>query len=101
MSLFIEMCMLGLTFGACFASVFGMNLRSGLEDHPMAFYLTVLTLVGTSALMISILIFRCVSLLNLSQQQHHPILKNLLKYVDAIDVLENQDKQKMLTKQVK
>ena len=43
--------------------------------------------------------FRCVSLLNLSQQQHHPILKNLLRYVDAIDVLENPEHQKMLTKQ--
>ena len=45
MSLNIEMCMLGLTFGACFASVFGMNLRSGLEDHPLAFYLTVSSII--------------------------------------------------------
>jgi len=100
MSLFIEMCMLGLTFGACFASVFGMNLKSGLEDHPFAFYLTVLSLVGASSLMIGVLIFRCISLLNLSQQDHHPILKNLLKYADVIDGMENQDKQTLLTKQV-
>jgi hypothetical protein len=31
------MCMLGLTFGACFGSIFGMNLKSGLEDHDSAF----------------------------------------------------------------
>ena len=31
------MCMLGLTFGACFGSIFGMNLMSGLEQDPHAF----------------------------------------------------------------
>jgi hypothetical protein len=35
-----------------------MNLKSGLEDHPLAFYLTVMTLVMASTLMIAILIFR-------------------------------------------
>lgn len=34
----IEVCMLGLTFGACIASIFGMNLTSGFEDHPFSFY---------------------------------------------------------------
>ena len=37
LSLNIEMCMLGLTFGACFGSIFGMNLMSGLEQDPHAF----------------------------------------------------------------
>jgi hypothetical protein len=37
LSLNIEMCMLGLTFGACFGSIFGMNLKSGLEDNDSAF----------------------------------------------------------------
>ena len=48
MSLNIEMCMLGLTFGACFASIFGMNLKSSLEDHPYAFYLTVSSIIVSS-----------------------------------------------------
>jgi len=33
----LEMCMLGLTFGACFGSIFGMNLKSGLEEDEHAF----------------------------------------------------------------
>ncbi len=39
MNLFMEMCMLGVTFGACVGSIFGMNLNSGIEEHPYAFFL--------------------------------------------------------------
>jgi hypothetical protein len=39
MNLFMEMCMLGVTFGACVGSIFGMNLNSGIEDNPYAFFL--------------------------------------------------------------
>jgi hypothetical protein len=31
--------MLGVTFGACVGSIFGMNLNSGIEDNPYAFFL--------------------------------------------------------------
>ena len=47
MNLFMEMCMLGVTFGACVGSIFGMNLDSGIESDPYAFYLTILTVLIT------------------------------------------------------
>jgi len=96
LSLNIELCMLGLTFGACFGSVFGMNLTSGLEDDPNAFITTVVTIVFSSALIISVLVWRCISIMNLSHEPNHPILKNFFKYVDLIESFKvGKDKSKM------
>ncbi len=38
----MEISTLGVTFAACASSIFGMNLNSGFEENPYAFYLTTL-----------------------------------------------------------
>jgi hypothetical protein len=42
MNLYMEISTLGVTFAACVSSVFGMNLNSGIQEDPYAFYLTTL-----------------------------------------------------------
>jgi hypothetical protein len=42
MNLYMEISTLGVTFAACASSIFGMNLNSGFEENPYAFYLTTL-----------------------------------------------------------
>ena len=51
MTLYMEIASLGVTFVACATSIFGMNLFSGLEDHPFAFYISLffITLIGNQA----------------------------------------------------
>jgi len=98
MSLNIEMCMLGLTFGACFASIFGMNLKSGLEDHELAFYITVGSIIVSSTLIICFLIWRCVNIMDLSNQPNHPILKNFFKYIDILEFLRLNKGRSALTR---
>ncbi len=39
MNLYMEISTLGVTFAACASSIFGMNLNSGIEEDPYAFYL--------------------------------------------------------------
>ena len=56
MSLNIEMCMLGLTFGACFGSIFGMNLQSGLEQNEFAFSITAGLIVSLSVAIVCLLV---------------------------------------------
>ena len=41
LNLYIAMGTLGFSFSATVAGIFGMNLVSGLEEHPTAFYNTV------------------------------------------------------------
>jgi hypothetical protein len=42
MNLYMEISTLGVTFAACASSIFGMNLNSGIEEDPYAFYLVIL-----------------------------------------------------------
>ncbi|KAI8869846.1 Mg2+ transporter protein, partial [Ramicandelaber brevisporus] len=46
---------MGMSCGALIASMFGMNLESGLEHHPQAFYIvagTMMAMVSTAALLV-------------------------------------------------
>ncbi len=44
----MEISTLGVTFAACASSIFGMNLNSGIEENPYAFYLTTLFITLTA-----------------------------------------------------
>jgi hypothetical protein len=39
LNLYMEMWGLGVSVSACISSFFGMNMTTGLEDHPFAFFL--------------------------------------------------------------
>lgn len=99
MSLSIEMCMLGLTFGACFASLFGMNLKSGLEDHGFAFFITVGSIVASTSLIIGFLIWRCITLMNLNNHHQHSILETFIKYIDVFEFLRIHGGTEGMTKE--
>ena len=47
MNLYMEISSLGVTFVACATSIFGMNLFSGLENHPYAFYVSIILIMVT------------------------------------------------------
>lgn len=89
MSLNLEISMLGLTFGACVGSLFGMNLNSGLEENPNAFLTVAIFIISVSTLIVGFLIWRCTSIMSLEYQSHQfTILKNFFKYIDLIDALK-------------
>jgi hypothetical protein len=88
LSLIMEMLALTAGSGAFIGSIFGMNLLSGLEGHPSAFYWTV---GGTSVFMGSIL-----AILSLRFRHHvisrpagiehnHSGLKHFFSYIDDIE----------------
>ena len=52
----VVMASLGVTSGTLVAGFFGMNLTSGLESHPTAFFITTSAIVFCSAGMIAILL---------------------------------------------
>jgi hypothetical protein len=54
----MEMANLGVAFAACVTSFFGMNLMTGLEDHPFAFILVSLFITMASGLIGLLCFFR-------------------------------------------
>ena len=43
MNLYMEIATLGVTFAAMISSIFGMNLNSGIEEDPYAFFLVAIS----------------------------------------------------------
>jgi len=117
MNLFMEMCMLGVTFGACVGSIFGMNLSSGLvnrhqislcyltvnnfslkEENPYAFYLTTMFLVIGSGLIITFFLRRFSKITDSGKARNYPVLKDFFKYVDTIELLRFTNNRRQITK---
>ena len=51
--LYMDITTFGVAFAACVCSIFGMNLDSGIESDPYDFYLTILTILVTSSVIIT------------------------------------------------
>mmetsp|Transcript_14195 Transcript_14195/g.20634 ORF Transcript_14195/g.20634 Transcript_14195/m.20634 type:complete len:373 (-) Transcript_14195:1356-2474(-) len=50
LEVYLNLVTMSLAAGALFAGVFGMNLTSGYEEHPYAFYIVSTSLLGSSVL---------------------------------------------------
>ena len=98
MNLFMEMCMLGVTFGACVGSIFGMNLNSGIEDHPYAFFLVTSFLILGSVFIIFFFLRRFSKITDSGKAKNYPVLKDFFKYVDTIELLRFNNEKRALTK---
>jgi len=86
MQLFMEMGTLGLGSGAVTAGVFGMNLTSGLESHPTAFYMA----CGGIMCLFGGIFGVCASryrglMVDTSSAQSFKALKYFFRYVDELD----------------
>jgi hypothetical protein len=64
---------------ACCASFFGMNLITGLEDHPYAFFLTAGLITLTSALIFFWCRHRFRSIERSGKTHDYPLLKNMFR----------------------
>jgi len=91
MSLMMEMGALALGSGAVVGGVFGMNLVSGLEEHPQAF----LTVLGGMGLMMCGIFtgfsmkYRKLSI-DTSSAQSFKALKSFFTYVDDLEYIVNK-----------
>ena len=79
MNLYMEISTLGVTFAACAGSIFGMNLKSGIEDDPVAFTLiTVLITIG-AGLVIGFCIYRFARISHSAKACDYPVLKDIFR----------------------
>jgi Mg2+ and Co2+ transporter CorA len=79
MNLYMEMCGLGVAVSACITSFFGMNLITGLEDHPFAFFLTAALIVMTCGFIVIACLYRFRSITHSGKTCNYPILKNMFR----------------------
>ena len=79
MNLYMEILTLGVTFAACTSSIFGMNLNSGIEENPFAFYLVTLFITIFSGLIILYCIYRFVTISNSQKALDYPLLKDIFR----------------------
>jgi hypothetical protein len=79
MNLKMEISSLGVAFAACVTSVFGMNLVSGLEDQPFAFYVVSCFVVVASVSIVAFCASRLKSIKTSVMTSDYPVLKNIFK----------------------
>ena len=79
MNLYMEISTLGVTFAACASSIFGMNLSSGIEEDPYAFYLVTLFITIFAGLIILFCIYRFATISNSQKALDYPILKDIFR----------------------
>merc|ERR1719430_1299406 len=93
MSLVMEMGALALGSGAVVGGLFGMNLVSGLENHPTAFYIT---LSGVAVMMTGIFAGFATNYRKLridtSTAHSFKTLKNFFTYVDDLEYIVKKKK---------
>ena len=80
LNLYMEMWGLGVSVSACASSFFGMNMLTGLEDHPFAFFLAAFLIVSTSVLIVVGCILRFRAIIYSGKAQQFPILKNIFRF---------------------
>ena len=80
MNLYMEMISLGVAVASCLSAFFGMNLTTGLEDHPFAFYITLPLLIIVSVLSTLFCIYRFRAITNSDQVPDYPVLKDMFRY---------------------
>ena len=80
MNLYMEIATLGVTFAACVGSIFGMNLNSGIEEHPFAFHLITFLIVVASCLIISYYCFKFAKIKHSRKTADYPLLKDIFRY---------------------
>ena len=80
LNLYMEMWGLGVSVSACASSFFGMNMLTGLEDHPFAFFLAAFLIVLTSVLIVVGCILRFRAIIYSGKAQQFPILKNIFRF---------------------
>ena len=79
MNLYMEMGALGVAVGACFASFFSMNLTSGLEDDPFAYYVVLPFIIFFSLLSTALCIYRFKSITHSREVPDYPVLKDMFR----------------------
>lgn len=87
LSLVMDMCALTACCGAMVGSAFGMNLTSGVENHPLAFYYVTF---GTCAAMVGVLTVLSIRFkrqLNSAPPgvSQYRAMKHFFKYVDQLE----------------
>ena len=80
MNLYMEMISLGVAVASCLSAFFGMNLTTGLEDHPFAFYITLPLLIIVSVLSTLFCIYRFRAITHSDQVPDYPVLKDMFRY---------------------
>ena len=80
MNLYMEICSLGVVISACLASFVSMNLTSGLEDHPFAYYIALPMIIILGTLSSSLCIYRFKAITHSEQVPEYPVLRNMFRY---------------------
>ena len=80
MNLYMEMCSLGVGVAASLSALFGMNLVTGLEEHPFAFFITLPLLIIVSVISTAVCIYRFKAITHSDQVPDYPVLKDMFRY---------------------
>ena len=79
MNLYMEILTLGVTFAACSSGIFGMNLNSGIQDDPYAFYLTTTLISVVSCLIIAVCCLKFKSITSVIKVGDIPLLRAVIR----------------------
>jgi hypothetical protein len=68
---------LAIGFSACVGSIFGMNLVTGIEDHPFAFFITLALMIVSSVAIFAACVFYFKRIKHSSKTIDYPILSDV------------------------
>ena len=92
----MEVTSIAIVFATCVSSFFGMNLVSGLEDHPFAFFIATPLILTVSFLIFAFYVRKFKEIRKSRTTLDYPVLKNIFRYLKSLVVTSGFCKQLLL-----
>ncbi len=79
LNLYMEALNLAVAAGAGMNALFGMNLLTGIEEHPFAFYIIAVVVAIATCLIFFVCIFKFKKVKISGKFSEYPLLKDILR----------------------